>query len=1084
MKKNLHNLTSFLSGLFILVLIAGSMQRTKTSTADIQAEVKQTFDVERESELSGGAYELGGGESRYYGIVLPANWYIKINVTERSTDVSVKLFGPDGKLLKEVVQPDGIQGTKYLNWISQSSGRYTLQIQSKNAKAARGVYELAFERSLPANNDTRNYITAEILTSEGWMLDNLATAESLRQAIEKYRQAAPFAHLANQPQQEAQNFMFWGLAHSKLGEYKSAIDLYLKSVPLFVRAEDKNGVGWAFNQLGSAYRDSGEPYNALDYYQKALVSYKEKGENSGLGIVLTNLGAIYVSIGEKQKALDHFDQALYYWHADHENKEGEARVNYRKCELFLSLGDALQALDPCNEAQRLWQLTGEPTGVASALNETGRVYLLLGDIQRATGCFTQALDIRRTASDRRGEAYTLIYLGVLGFSQSQINQSLEFLTKAQKIFNEIGDKYGEARSLNYLGVVSYSSGETGKAESYFNEALALRRVASDKEGEAETLYNIARIKRDGDELDEARDLIENSIRMVESVRASVTDEELRAIYLSTVQDYYEFYTDLLMRLHEKRPGMGLNLLALQSVEMARARSLVDMLVRNNIDLEKGAETPLLSREHQLEQTLRAKMNRNTELYGKIGEIQYRALTEEVASLTTEYLNVREEVRLNSPRYADLTQPRPLNAERIQQLLDQNTLLLEYALGSERSFLWLVSSNSVTTFELPKRDQIESVALRAYNLLTERNRTVKGETAEQRRNRIEQSEQEYKQVSVELSRILLRPVDDRLEKKRLVLVTQGALQFIPFAALPDPSIADDNPIAIQQAQDSHAQPLIVKHEIVTMPSASTLALIRRDLVSRKPALKTVAVFADPVFSANDERLRQRNSETANSVAVTASDTDLRDMLRDIDPSNDDKAVTFRRLFNTRWEAEQITSLVPADKRKVALDFLANCEAARNPDLGRYRIVHFATHAFLDNVRPERSGLVLSLLNKNGNPQDGYLRVRDIYNLKLPVDLVVLSSCRTNIGKDIRGEGLINLTRGFMYAGAATVMGSLWSVDDVATSDLMVRFYQDMLGKKSKLSPPAALRAAQMELWRSRKWSSPYYWAGFVLQGEWR
>ena len=147
------------------------------------------------------------------------------------------------------------------------------------------------------------------------------------------------------------------------------------------------------------------------------------------------------------------------------------------------------------------------------------------------------------------------------------------------------------------------------------------------------------------------------------------------------------------------------------------------------------------------------------------------------------------------------------------------------------------------------------------------------------------------------------------------------------------------------------------------------------------------------------------------------------------------------------------------------------------------MHFATHGLLNSIHPELSGVVLSLVNKRGEAQDGFLRLNEIYSLKLPVELVVLSACQTGLGKEIRGEGLVGLTRGFMYAGSPRVMASLWKVDDKATSELMKSFYQGMLGSRH-LSPAGALRAAQIEMLKQKRWQSPFYWAAFGLQGEWR
>jgi CHAT domain-containing protein len=190
----------------------------------------------------------------------------------------------------------------------------------------------------------------------------------------------------------------------------------------------------------------------------------------------------------------------------------------------------------------------------------------------------------------------------------------------------------------------------------------------------------------------------------------------------------------------------------------------------------------------------------------------------------------------------------------------------------------------------------------------------------------------------------------------------------------------------------------------------------------------------------------------------------------------------RLLMTRDEAEAILSVTPRNGGLAALDFRANRATATSDELSDYRIVHFATHGLLDSEHPELSGLALSLVDEQGRSQDGFLRLHEIFNLRLPVELVVLSACQTGLGKEVKGEGLVGLTRGFMYAGASRVVASLWQVNDAATAELMKRFYRRML--QDGMRPAAALRAAQIEMWKKPQWQSPFYWSGFALQGEWK
>jgi CHAT domain-containing protein len=438
------------------------------------------------------------------------------------------------------------------------------------------------------------------------------------------------------------------------------------------------------------------------------------------------------------------------------------------------------------------------------------------------------------------------------------------------------------------------------------------------------------------------------------------------------------------------------------------------------------------------------------------EEQASAVSKELEALTTEYDQVQTRIRQVSPRYAALIEPSPIGVEAIQkQLLDPDTLLLEYALGEQKSFVWAVTPDSVKSFELPGRAQIEQEAKRFYQLLTQRGLSVSNETLAQRKQRLNHAELEYPAVATNLSRMLLAPLAVELKQKRLVIVAEGVLQYVPFAALPSPGAE---------------RPLIVDHEIVTLPSASVLAVLREEFANRKPASKAVAVLADPVFSATDSRL---NGKAAGVSAVSF------DAERSATESGLDGLV---RLRFSRQEADEIARLA-GDKRNLkALDFSANRAMATDAKLSDYRIVHFATHSLINNQHPDLSGIVLSLVDEQGRPQNGFLRLYDLYNLKLNADLVVLSACQTALGKEIKGEGLVGLTRGFMYAGAPRVVASFWRIDDRATADIMRRFYEAML--KDGLPPAAALRAAQVSMLNDKRWQSPHFWAAFTLQGEWR
>lgn len=524
---------------------------------------------------------------------------------------------------------------------------------------------------------------------------------------------------------------------------------------------------------------------------------------------------------------------------------------------------------------------------------------------------------------------------------------------------------------------------------------------------------------------------------------------------------YETNIDVLMRLHQQRPTEGFAVAALEVSEKSRARSLLELLREARAEIEQGVDPSLIERESYLRRSIANKAEQQIRLLsGKYTEQEASAIAKELNALTTDYDQVQSRIRQASPRYAALLEPQPIDVEEIRKrVVDADTLLLEYSLGEEKSFLWAVTPDTVKSFELPGRATIEQSAKRVYQLLTERGTSVSGETIAQRKVRLERADSEYMEAAAALSRMLLGPVASELKQKRLAIVAEGVLQYVSFSALPSPV--------------SGATPLIVDHEIVTLPSASVLAVLREETVNRKPASKAVAVLADPVFSASDPRVAKNgaapvdDSSSLVDAQRSAAESGLKDLVR---------------LRFSRQEAEEIARLAGNKSNLKALDFAANRAVAMDQKLSDYRIVHFATHGLINNQHPDLSGVVLSLVDAQGRPQNGFLRLYDIYNLKLDAELVVLSACQTALGKEIKGEGLVGLTRGFMYAGAPRVVASLWRIDDRASADIMSRFYAAML--KDGLRPAAALRAAQVSMLREKRWQSPHYWAAFTIQGEWR
>jgi CHAT domain-containing protein len=425
-----------------------------------------------------------------------------------------------------------------------------------------------------------------------------------------------------------------------------------------------------------------------------------------------------------------------------------------------------------------------------------------------------------------------------------------------------------------------------------------------------------------------------------------------------------------------------------------------------------------------------------------------ATRRELDVLTTALRELEGEIRVRSPRYAALTQPSIATLADVQQsLLDDDTALVEFDLGEERSYVWLVTRSSIDARLLPGRAAVEAAVRRVYMLVSVNDPATTAEAA---------------LGLSQLESLLMGPAPALARARRVVVVPDGALEYIPFGALLNRS----------------GRPLLSRSEVIMLPSASTLATLRAE-GARPKASKFIAAIADPVFDEDDPRVMRhgaltraagpegRGEETDANVQRSASESGLERL---------------ERLRFSRREADVIRNLVPSDQRLTALDFDASRETMLAPALGDYRIVHIATHGLINSRHPELSGLVLSLVDSQGRAQDGFVKSYELYKLKLNADLVVLSACQTALGEQVRGEGLISLTRPFMYSGVPRVVASLWQVPDRASAALMDLFYQGIV--KEHLPAAAALRRAQLKLRDTPRWSSPYFWAGFVLQGDWR
>ncbi|HEX8136636.1 MAG TPA: CHAT domain-containing tetratricopeptide repeat protein [Pyrinomonadaceae bacterium] len=1015
--------------------------------------------------------EMAGGETRLFRIAVSGGQYLRVVVLQRGIDVAVALVGPGQKRLLEVDSPNGNHGPEPVSAVVEESGEYTIEVRAPDKKAATGRFEVRVEALREPTPADISRASAERSFAEASRL--ISQPDARQEALKKLETLLPAFGSLQDRDMEVLTLNRLGTAYNSLGQPHKALGYYDRALSVSKALGDDHNEARILNNIGGAYDILGEPQKALGYYTRALALWETLGNAVAQGDTLNNIGVSYYNLGELQRGLDYYNRALPLRQGRSDARR-EADTLDNIALVYIALGEPQQALEYLRQALELRRAAKDAQGEANSLNQLGYAYVVLGETAKALDYYNRALPLRRAADDRRGEGVTLRNIGAAYTALGQPWKAVEQHEQALKLLRAIGSRREEAYTLLHLGKAYDLSGEVQKGVEYYAQALSIFQALSDRLAEAKARQSIAEAESARGNFSQARGQIEAAISIIEAMRAQVLSQQLRTSFFASRQDAYEFEIDLLMRMHSLEPAGGYDAAALEMSERARARGLLEMLAESGLDVRQGVDPALLERESELSGRLSAKAARLVSLLGQQNRQEQAAvLKREVGALEEEHQQVLGDIRRRSPHYAAITQPQPLGLREIQQLLDPETLLLEYSLGSRRSYLWAVTRDRLRSFQLPGRERVEQAARRLYELVTARSVRNKGESALRRRERISRADLQTPEAAGELSRLVLGPAGSELEGKRLVVVADGALQYIPFAMLPVPN-----------GEQHDYRPLIVGQEVVSLPSASTLAVQRRELGGRNPAPNNIALIADPVFDSSDQRVvsktKRIEAPTVGKDEETAAMRTLEHLTAEAAGAQEGQRIA--RLPYTRLEAEQIIAVSPGALNLRALDFRASLATALGAELHKYRYVHFATHGYIDSEKPALSAVVLSLVNERGEPQDGLLKTQEIYNLNLAAELVVLSACQTGLGREIRGEGLVGLTRGFMYAGAARIIVSLWNVSDKGTADLMSRLYKGMI--KGGLRPTAALRAAQLELFRQKQWQSPYYWAAFVQQGEWR
>ncbi|MBI4749704.1 MAG: CHAT domain-containing protein [Acidobacteria bacterium] len=1000
--------------------------------------------------------------------------------------------------------------------------------------ASLACYETAIADARQSHNSTnlgRLYFEAGQVYFQCGKVDS--ALERLGLALEQYQ-------AVNDKTTQARILNYLGSIHIFRGEFQPGIENFNQGLKLCRELNETVGIAYVLVNLATAHQGVGNYQVAIDCLAEALMIRKQVGDLRGQAIVLYSLGTLRLEQDETAIAIEYFSQALDLHRADLKDPGGKAIVLTGLSTAFWKAERYEASLKYAEEALAIFQQIGDQKGKIQLLITMGSVALKYGEYQKAFNLANQALELAEQTSDVQSLMYLYQLLGNYYVSVADLEKSIQYyqdsLRYAQKLNNvvqqgilmsSIGSVYfrqqqypaaqrahqqavellrktgnrlnlgqtlqnlgaalhqqgrldealvalDEARSL--LQAIEYNSGLSGvyveigqvklaahksdEAYAAFQAALHIARKANDNYLEAHVCFCLAKLERSRQNFDEAVHLIEEAIAKAEYARGNINDPFQRATFFSQVQEFFDVYLLILIDQYHQHPSPAVLVKAFQVHEQGHSRSLLDSL-SNQKGSDRLADSSLLGQDINLRNQIAFKCARLTELLNQTHTAdQERQLKSELEELLTRHQQLKEDLRQSRDVKTAAIAPVPLDLKDLQARLDSETVLVKYAMTREKTFVWVVDRESFRMVELADRATLTPLIERVHLAYSQ---------SDQSRNltKLNQKSVLESQSPVwNLSRQLLDPIRPFLRQK-LLIIPADSMFSIPFGILPVSDATNPN--------QTHY--FIELQEISILPSTSLMKYFKPTPLNAD-SIEHIAVFADPVFSLNDTRMKaisrninQKHGSSQRTLILGRDDSTK--------PIQTTEPLTINRLPWTEKEAQRIQRFARNRKVLVKSGADATLSALQALDLEELQILHFATHGLVDQNHPDLSALILSLVDKDGNSMDGFLRGADIVNLRLKTELVVLSACHTGTGKEIPGEGILSLTRNFLMAGSQRVVYTLWAVNDQATTHLMERFYFHLL--KEKRTPADALRKAQLDMLRTERWKDPYYWAAFQIQG---
>lgn len=868
--------------------------------------------------------------------------------------------------------------------------------------------------------------------------------------------------------QKAEELFNFGKEQLRSGDAKSATEPLQRALVQFQSLSNKPRQAATHLALGDSYLALHMLDAARQHFELAFQLYEQIRDSRNQADALRGLGYVEAVDGAAIKATSYFTQAQNL--SVEKDFALRGKVAAGMAYLFDELGLYDDGLAQHRRAKEYYRLATEVDDAEGRPAEdnlryykrqillVGYSYYLLQNYVAAIEHLEQALDLFVNSTDPSRDldiAQCQEYLGRVFFEKGEYSLALQYLEQVVPIYDKPGDDRDAAQVRALIGETYEQMRDVERARATYLEALTVLNKKEDRVKVAAVSFALGQLELGQNNYEAAEQYLKVSIKNTEDIRHGLDSRVFATAFSASVHKRYEAYIECLMRMHSQNPTQNYAIRAFEASELSRARSLAELLRDTQTKVLSGADPQLIAEERTLRQAIREKKEQSIKLLSGPWD---KALSAKLASSLTElreqYNGVVQQLQKQNAHFDEIKVSASYSLPQIQEQIvdDDQTTLLEYFLGKKASYVWAITPREIKVFKLPAADEITSAARNVYELLET---APKGD-----------SEQRLNQATAKLAEKILGPVANELKGRRVIVVADGALNYIPFQLLP--------------GMANSQTPLVENYEIVNAPSASVVGQLRLEKQHRRSRTNVLAAFGDPVFPENYAQFK--NVAGGNTVAsASATKTEQRNS-RGIEVQGDSlDSSTIQSLMYSKFELNDL-SKIAGPSSLVRRGFDASRAVFETTDFSKFTILHVATHAVLHPESPENSGFYLSTIDTAGQPQPGLITMQDVYSLQVPVDLVVLSACRTALGEEVSGEGLIGLTRGFMHAGASSVVASLWKVDDEATAELMKIFYTNMLQKGMR--PAEALRAAQNTLRQDARWRAPHFWAAFTLQGEFK